>query len=257
MQIISRIVLVFLLLAPATALAFPIAIAGTEGEPVIVNGTDDVIATYRGNSASYSNDLYFGIQVATANQFVFNNHSSPVGGQVNLGSFPVGTELIFRLYVRNTGYNFYSGAADRNPDNHFHARVQNEWQPGETLVSFEDLYNGAFHYNDLSFSFTNTSTSALVCNAGGPYQGHAGMPMHFDASQSFDTDGDIVSFEWDFGDGNTGTGIAPTHTYAADGNYVITLCITDNDGNTECCSPESPAVPSKTTSWGAVKSLYR
>jgi hypothetical protein len=85
--------------------------------------------------------------------------SSAVGSTVNLGIFPVGTELIFRLYVRNTGYNYYTGPADRNPDKKSHARVQENWQVNETLVSFEDLYNGPFHYNDLSFSFTNTSTT--------------------------------------------------------------------------------------------------
>jgi hypothetical protein len=35
--------------------------------------------------------------------------------------------------------------------------VQANWLPNTTLVSFEDLYNGPFDYNDLSFSFTNTS----------------------------------------------------------------------------------------------------
>lgn len=132
--------------------AFPIAIPGTEGLPVIVNSTDDVIATYQGNSATYSNDLYLGPT------FIFNNHSSLVGSTVNLGSFPVGTELIFRLHVNNTGYDFFTGPASRNPDNNFHARVQADWMPNESLVSFEDLYGGPYDYNDLSFSFTNVAT---------------------------------------------------------------------------------------------------
>jgi hypothetical protein len=40
--------------------------------------------------------------------------------------------------------------------------VQNEWEPGTTLVSFEDLFNGPFDYNDLSFSFTNTVSTPNV-----------------------------------------------------------------------------------------------
>jgi hypothetical protein len=75
---------------------------------------------------------------------------------VNLGSFTIGQELIFRLHVNNTGNDFYTGDAIRNPDNHFHARVQGNWLPNETLVSFEDLFNGPFDYNDLRFSFNNT-----------------------------------------------------------------------------------------------------
>ena len=146
-------VMVFAL--PIIGYSFPIAEPGTEGLPVIVSGNGPVIATYQGNSAAYSNDLYLTLN----NLFIFNNHSSPVGSTVDLGTFDLGTELIFRLHVNNTGNDFYTGLASRNPDNHFHARVQENWQIGETLVSFEDLFNGPFVYNDLSFSFTNTSTT--------------------------------------------------------------------------------------------------
>jgi hypothetical protein len=142
--------------ASLSAQAFPIADPGTEGFSVIVGSTGDVVATYQGNSASYSNDLYLG------STFIFNNHLTPVGTSVNLGSFTAGTELIFRLHVNNTGNDFYTGPASRNPDNHEHARVQDNWQPGETLVSFEDLFNGPFDYNDLSFSFTNTRSVSSI-----------------------------------------------------------------------------------------------
>jgi hypothetical protein len=150
------------------AAAFPIALPGSEGAQIFVTGNNPVIATYQGNSASYSNDLFLMLNASglpgddgdLANDlFIFNNHASPVGSTVNLGSFVVGTELEFRLFVHNTGNNFYTGPAARNPDSHEHARVQQNWQPSETLVSFEDLFNGAFIYNDLSFSFTNTSTT--------------------------------------------------------------------------------------------------
>nr|WP_245788319.1 PKD domain-containing protein [Amycolatopsis marina] len=54
----------------------------------------------------------------------------------------------------------------------------------------------------------------------------------FDASGSRDPDGTIESYAWDFGDGGTGTGVAPGHTYAEAGEYTVTLTVTDNDGNT-------------------------
>jgi len=137
--------------------AFPIAIEGTEGLEVIASSTNNVIATYQGNSAAFSNDLFLE-RPGESSLFVFNNHESAVGSTMDLGSFPVGTELAFRLHVRNTGNDFFTGPAERNPDNHTHARVQENWQPNETLVSFEDLLNGPFEYNDLSFSFTNVGT---------------------------------------------------------------------------------------------------
>lgn len=168
------VLLLFLvaLSTPLAAHAFPIAPVGTEGLEVIALGTDPVVATYQGNSATYSNDLFLmldglgqpGDDGNLANDlFIFNNHSTPVGTTLNLGTFAPGTELMFRLYVHDTGFNYYSGPASRNPDGDAHARVLNDWLPGTTLVSFEDLFGtpeGANGYNDLSFSFTNTTTIA-------------------------------------------------------------------------------------------------
>jgi PKD repeat protein len=56
------------------------------------------------------------------------------------------------------------------------------------------------------------------------------VPVTFDGSGSSDPDGTIVSYGWDFGDGNTGNGPTPTHTYAADGTFNATLTVTDNAG---------------------------
>ncbi len=53
----------------------------------------------------------------------------------------------------------------------------------------------------------------------------------FDGSGSTDDQG-IVSYSWSFGDGGTGSGAAPTHTYAATGRYPVTLTVTDNAGQT-------------------------
>jgi PKD repeat protein len=49
-------------------------------------------------------------------------------------------------------------------------------------------------------------------------------------STSTDSDGTIVSSVWDFGDGTSGTGPTPQHTYAAPGTYPVTLTVTDNSG---------------------------
>ena len=179
--------------------AFPIAAPGTEGLAILVGGAGNVIARFHGDSASYSNDLFLmrdasgkpGIDADFGNDlFIFNNDASAVGSTADLGAFTAGTELVFRLHVRNTGEDFYTGAAARNPGNHTHARVQEEWLPGEALVSFEDLLNGPFNYSDLSFSFTNTGTtpsppsavplpgSLLLLGAGGAGLALANRRLH-------------------------------------------------------------------------------
>jgi len=54
----------------------------------------------------------------------------------------------------------------------------------------------------------------------------------FNASGSYDPDGTIISYEWDFGDRDTGTGEVITHSYSSAGDYDVTLTVTDNDGYT-------------------------
>jgi serine protease len=55
------------------------------------------------------------------------------------------------------------------------------------------------------------------------------LSCSFDGSGSSDSDGNIVSYAWDFGDNSTGSGVTPSHTYAAAGTYDVTLTVTDND----------------------------
>jgi hypothetical protein len=52
----------------------------------------------------------------------------------------------------------------------------------------------------------------------------------FNGSSSYDIDGDIVSYEWDFGDGTTGTGEITYHKYCEVGTYDVKMTVTDDDG---------------------------
>ena len=57
-----------------------------------------------------------------------------------------------------------------------------------------------------------------------------GLDVNFDASGSTDPDGSIANYAWEFGDGNTGSGVTPTHRYGAAGTYTVSLVVTDNQG---------------------------
>ncbi|MFN0159735.1 MAG: PKD domain-containing protein, partial [Burkholderiales bacterium] len=77
-------------------------------------------------------------------------------------------------------------------------------------------------------SFTSTPSSTTV-----------GVSVSLDAGASVDSDGSIVNYRWDFGDGTSfpavgATNASPTtsKSYAAPGSYTITLTVTDNSGAT-------------------------
>jgi PKD repeat protein len=59
-----------------------------------------------------------------------------------------------------------------------------------------------------------------------------GVPVPFDASTSTDTGATLVSSSWNFGDGQTGSGVTPVHTYGRVGHYAVTLTVTDSSGAT-------------------------
>ena len=55
-----------------------------------------------------------------------------------------------------------------------------------------------------------------------------GSTCHFDASASFDLDGGITSYVWQFGDGTSGSGAIANHTYSTGRSYTVTLTVTDD-----------------------------
>ncbi len=50
--------------------------------------------------------------------------------------------------------------------------------------------------------------------------------------KSYDPDGSVVAWAWNFGDEETSSAQHPTHTYAAGGTYTVSLTVTDNEGAT-------------------------
>ena len=49
--------------------------------------------------------------------------------------------------------------------------------------------------------------------------------------KSFDPDGEVVEYHWDFGDGNTSKGDVVEHEFAEPGIYEVTLTVIDDEGN--------------------------
>ena len=71
------------------------------------------------------------------------------------------------------------------------------------------------------------------------------LQLHFHSTST--SEHDITSYSWNFGDGHTGDGSAPYHTYEAPGTYLVCLTITDNSGCTDdiCHEVTVAALPSE------------
>jgi hypothetical protein len=76
------------------------------------------------------------------------------------------------------------------------------------------------------------NASPMAAIDASPVEVAFGEPRDFDASGSTDSDGTIVGYEWDFGDGSSATGPAVAHTYAKPGTYWTRLTVRDDDGAT-------------------------
>jgi|GEM_PF-5694380 len=64
----------------------------------------------------------------------------------------------------------------------------------------------------------------------GPSQVNEGQLVSFSGANSTDPDGDSLTYSWNFGDGATATGVNPTHIYADNSTYTVTLTVADGHG---------------------------
>src|SRR5205085_2046250 len=76
----------------------------------------------------------------------------------------------------------------------------------------------------------NSAPTAVITTPGGR-SGNAPLSVFFDGRGSTDSDGHLVTWAWDFGDGTTASGSTASHSYTA-GTWTATLTVTDNTGLT-------------------------
>ena len=139
----------------------------------------------------------------------------------------------------------FSAASSTDPDGEL---VSYAWNFGDGSTgtgssaphtyAVEGTYTVALTVTDNNGGSATTSTSYSVVQA--PNQlptasvtgSCAQLVCAFSGAASSDPDGSLVSYAWDFGDSTTGVGVAPSHTFATAGSYVVALTVTDNRGGT-------------------------
>ena len=82
------------------------------------------------------------------------------------------------------------------------------------------------------YRFVDTGSRPVASFTVTPNPASAGAAVAFDASGSYDTDGDIAFYAWAFGDSSTGSGITVLHAFATPGTYNVSLTVTDNGSST-------------------------
>jgi len=96
--------------------------------------------------------------------------------------------------------------------------------------------------DDSATATITIGNQAPTANAGPPAEGFLGDTVSFDGSLSSDPEGPIAQYDWDFGDNTTGTGVNPSHTYGAAGEYTVLLTVTDSDNVKDTAPPTAATI---------------
>jgi len=206
------------LLASVISLPLSSAYPSTFGTQVTPNPVDKgqtiTITSYANASVGYVSAAEFHIDNTnptpgtgtpmTADDGVFDSGGEPVTGTFDTGNLTAGNHTACVLARETTANNSTSWSTCSS-------------SPTSTKV----------------FVVNPPAGTPPTADAGGFYSGQPGVPVQFDGTGSWDPDGVIVAYAWTFGDGGSGAGATPQHTYAAAGYFPVYLTVTDDDGLTD------------------------
>jgi PKD repeat protein/lysophospholipase L1-like esterase len=82
-----------------------------------------------------------------------------------------------------------------------------------------------------------------IANLGGAFTAVAGTQQPFHGGASTDPANEPLTYTWNFGDGSTGTGVNPMHTYAMVGTATVTLTVTDSGGMSSTATAKGTISP--------------
>lgn len=131
--------------------------------------------------------------------------------------------------ITHYAWDFGDGRTASKPivDHTFH-------QAGDYTITLLAADDSGFEENRVisktTIHVSEVSNVAPQAMAGGDKEVRVGEPLLFDASNSTDSDGEIVNYHWNFGDSGEGSQIAMAHTYWQPGRYLAKLTIQDNSG---------------------------
>lgn len=166
-----------------------------------------VIVTYKQPPVANAGGPYTGYE---GSPIIFNGTSS---------YDPDGTVVSYRWDLDGDGE--YDDAAGASPE-----YVWNDDYSGIIGLKVTDMDG----FTDMSTTTVTVENVAPTVEVGANQSANVGDTVTFSGS-FVDPGADTHTFEWDFGDGETASGtLTPSHVYANDGEYAVTLRVTDKDG---------------------------
>jgi chitodextrinase len=140
----------------------------------------------------------------------------------------------------NPGQPFFLAVEDQNGNPLSTTGYSFLWSTGSMASGINGVVNTVYTVTvtELATGCMSTDTFSIVCckcdiKADFDFDIQK-CKVEFKDQSSLDTCNTIVSYAWDFGDGATGTGVNPTHTYAANGTYLACLVVTATNGAETC-----------------------
>lgn len=103
-------------------------------------------------------------------------------------------------------------------------------QPGSYVARLTVTDKDGASASDTATVQVKGTNQAPVAVITAPAQGEVAQVLTFNGSNSYDADGSITSYAWNFGDGATANGQQVSHSYGQPGLYQVTLTVSDNGG---------------------------
>lgn len=101
---------------------------------------------------------------------------------------------------------------------------------GDALNAYNDYGSlGQFSLSGTVQPVTGAPPIAVADNST-PTSGSGPLTVSFSSNGSYDPDGTITAYSWDFGNGATSTDANPVYTYSTAGTYTASLVVVDNEG---------------------------
>jgi PKD repeat protein len=105
------------------------------------------------------------------------------------------------------------------------------WSTGDSTQTIWVTGGGSYIVNVMDGCGSGVDTVEVDPFLVGPSASFTSSVNMMDASFTDNSTGSNLAYSWNFGDGNTSTTAAPTHTYAANGTYIVTLTVSNACGS--------------------------